>query len=639
MSENSRVRVSIVGVVIVALFASLLARLWFLQVGPDRSEAGQIGLLNERSVQTESPRGEIVDRNGVVLVQDRLSWAVTVDRNLGQKTRARVLGQLSELLGRPLSDLKSAYLSAGQSPLLPAVVAHDITVDQQIALDERAADYPGVHVIQLTVRSYPAADQFHDAGLAAQVLGYIGSIPASQLKAYEKRGYQPGDTVGLDGVEAAYESVLRGRPEKITVNVDPRGQQVGAPVKVDPGSVGQTVRLTIDARVQAAAETALQNGMDAARKLPVTQSEPYPAKATDGAVVVLDATDGSVIAMASNPTYPLKWWAGGISQTNYSFLTSPLANAPLLNRATSGEYAPGSSFKLVSGLAMTKYNMRGAYAPFDDTGSVKIGNLTYSDDDGTAHGTFDLQQAITVSSDVYFYTVGDSFWQAWNLTRNAIPGLGLQAEARQLGFGAPTGFDLSEGSGRVPDPTWKQQFSNLINKDPAAKIANGQWVPGDEVGLAVGQGDVLVTPLQLANAYACFANDGTLLTPHVGMAIENPQTKQSKPIAPAPRGHVQFDEQVTRPIMQQGFLGVVNNSQGTAYNAFRGLNGLVAGKTGTATVVGKAPTSVFAAYFPADSPKYVVVAMVAQGGHGAQTAAPIVRQVIQAIENPGAVAG
>jgi len=638
MSDNSRVRVSIVGVVIVALFASLLARLWFLQVGPDRTQ-DKLSLLTERTIQTASPRGEIVDRNGVVLVQDRLSWAVSVDRDLGPKTRVRVLGQLSELLGRPYKDLLTAYQSKAQSPLLPAVVAHDITVDQQIAIEERATDFPGVHVIGLTVRSYPAADKFHDAGLAAQVLGYIGSIPADQLNRYEKKGYQPGDTVGLDGVEAAYESVLHGRPERITVNVDPRGLQVGAPVKVVPGSVGQTVRLTLDARVQVAAERALDNGIQAARKMPVSATEPLPLKATEGAVVVLDAQDGSVVAMANYPSYPLKWWVGGISETDYSFLNSPLANAPLLNRASSGLFAPGSSFKLVTALAMTKYNMRGAYFPFPDTGSVTIGNRVFKDDDGTAHGNFDLQRAITVSSDVYFYTIGNSFWQAWNLTKQAIPGLGLQAEARELGFGAPTGFDLSESPGRIPDPTWKQQFSNLINKDPAAKLANGQWYPGDEVNLAVGQGDVAVTPLQLANAYACFANDGTLLTPHVGMGIENPVTKASKAITPPPRGHVQFDDQVTRPLMEQGFKGVVSDPSGTAYNAFLGVNVPVAGKTGTAQVNGKAPTSVFAAYFPADSPKYVVVAMVAQGGHGAQTAAPIVRQVIQAIENPGAVAG
>ena len=530
----------------------------------------------------------------------------------------------------------AAYNSKAQSPLLPPVVAHDITVDQQVALEERADDYPGVHVIELTIRSYPAADQFGDAGLAAQVLGYVGSIPADQLSRLEKKGYQPGDTIGLDGVEAAYESVLRGQAERVTVNVDPRGP-TGWRAREGRTGPGRPDRATHDRRAHPVRgrTRAYRKASTAARQLPPDPTSGLKLTAPAGAVVVLDAQDGSVVAMASNPSYPLKWWVGGISQANYNFLTNAGSNYPLLNRATEGQYAPGSAFKLVTALAMTKYNMRSVYETYNDQGSVTIRGTTYQNDESANNGSVNLQRAITVSSDTYFYTLGFKFWQAYD-GGDLNTGLGLQTEAKQLGFGAPTGFDLAEASGRVPDPTWKKNFAKLLYADPVKVQQNSIWYPADQILYAVGQGDGLVTPLQLANAYATFANDGTLLTPHVAMAIENPTSKQVKPVAPVPHGHVVFDE-FTRQIMESGFKGVVQDPAGTAYGAFQGFDFAkmsVVGKTGTAQVNGKGPTSVFASYFPADAPKYVVLALVEQGGHGAATVAPIVRRVIEAIMDP-----
>ena len=642
MSDNSHVRVSIVGVVIVALFASLVARLWFLQMGPERALGQEAVHLQQRVIQTESTRGEILDRNGKVLAQDRAAWAVTVDRNLNKKTRARVMGQLSELLGVPEPTLLANYTSKRQTPLLPAVVAFDIKVEQRVAVQEHQDIYPGVRVEELTVRTYPTAAHYKDDGLAAQALGYVGEIGADQLKQLKSRGYQVGDLIGRDGVEAAYESVLRGRPKRVTVQVDPRGQQIGPPVSVDPGSVGKNVYLTIDSRVQYVAEQALQDGINAARTQP--EDPKFPGgprlKAPAGAVVVLDAQDGSVVAMASNPTYPLSWWVGGMTQANFAALNNPAANNPLLNRATEGLYAPGSAFKLVSALAMTRYGIRGAYFTYNDTGSVTIGGPPpIFNDNHAVNGPVALQRAITVSSDTYFYTVGGKFWQTWN-GGDETNGLGLQTEARDLGFGSVTGIELSEGTGRVPDPTWKKKFANILYSDQKLKDANSIWYPGDEVSLAVGQKDVVVTPLQLADAYACFANDGTLLTPHIGMRIEDPASKRFTTINPKPRGHVSFDE-TTRGQMQLGFAGVVGDKAGTAYNAFQGfpLNQTpVAGKTGTAQVAGKGPTSVFASYFTVNGRQYVAVALVEQGGHGADIAAPIVRRVIESMLHPQAAA-
>jgi penicillin-binding protein 2 len=635
MSDNSRVRVSIVGVVIVALFASLFARLWFLQMGPDQALGNVVSTLGTRVIQTESPRGEILDRNGKVLAQDVASWAVTVDRNLPDKTVNRVLGSLAEVLGVPEKTLRANYDSVRQSPLKPAVVDLNVSLPKQLAIREHIEDYPGVNVVELTVRKYPFD------GLASQVLGYLGEVDAldaKQYKALRKRGYQPGDLIGRDGVEAAYESVLRGKPTSEVVQVDPTGKQVGPPVSVDPGQVGDNVKLSIDINWQYAAEKALADGIAAARtKKDVSVTTSYKTlQPTGGAVVVLDVRDGSVAAMASNPTYPLSVWTGGISSDNFAVLNNPGSNTPLLNRATEGQYAPGSTFKLVPALALNKYGVVGASQYFDDQGSIHIGDRDFKNDNGAVNGYVNLARALTVSSDVYFYNAGNLFWQRW-YAGDQQGGLGIQQVASELGFGHTSGIELNEAEGRVPDPTWKKAFSYAINKTKQAKYENSLWNPGDNVNAAIGQGDDIVTPLQLANAYATFANaaanngSGTLWTPHVAEAVIDPMTKKTvRFIRPKARGTVSIDPFVYSQIAA-GFSGAVHDPKGTAYDAFRGLYVNVAGKTGTAQVVGKGPTSLFASYFPAENPQYAVVAVVEQGGHGAETAAPIVRQVIEAM--------
>ncbi len=639
MSDNSRVRVSIVGVVVVALFASLFARLWFLQMGPEQKLGRVVSTLATRVIQTESPRGEILDRNGKVLAQDVAAWAVTVDRNLKKTTRDRVLGQLAEVLQVKEATLLANYVSVRQSPLTPAVVDLNVPLTAQLAIREHTDDYPGVHVVELTVRSYP-----YD-GYASQLLGYLGEVDAlskAQYKQLETKGYQPGDLIGRDGVESAFESVLRGKPRRETVQVDPTGKQIGPPVSVDPGTPGDNVKLTIDINVQKVAENALKEGITAAKgeKDQAHTDKGYlTLKPTGGAVVVLDVHDGSVLAMASNPTYNLSEWVGGISANDFALLSAPAAHNPLLNRATEGQYAPGSTFKLVPSVALTRYGVTPPSQFIDDNGSVKIGDRTFFNDNHASNGPVDLQKALTFSSDVYFYEAGSNFWNIWQTDPKR--GLGIQTVAGELGFGKSTGIELNETDGRIPDPAWKTAFSNEINTTKAAKIENGRWNPGDNVNVAVGQGDDLVTPLQLANAYATFANGaashiGTVWTPHVDGTVTDPVTKKIvSRYAPKSRGIVDFGD-AYGPIAA-GFAGVVSDPKGTAYDAFRGLAVGVAGKTGTAELAnqGATPigsTSLFASYFPADSPQYAVVALVEQGGHGAQIAAPIVRQVIESVQ-------
>ena len=546
-----------------------------------------------------------------------------------------MLGQLAEVLGVTEKTLRANYDSVRQSPLAPAVVWLNVPLSQQLAIREHGQDYPGVHVVELTIRAYP-----YD-GLASQLLGYLGEVDAFGAKEFKQlraKGYEPGDLIGRDGVEAAYESVLRGKPRRETVQVDPTGKQVGPPIKIDPGRPGNNVKLTIDIKVQKVAEAALAEGIDAAKTLKNTNIVDHyeTLKPTGGAAVVINVNDGSVVAMASNPTYNLSWWVGGISTDHFAILSAPGAQNPLLNRATLGQYAPGSTFKLVTATALTAYNVLPASQYVTDNGVLDVNGFPFQNDNKEVNGPVDLQKALTVSSDVYFYTGAWDFWKIWQVDKKR--GLGIQDAASQLGFGKPTGIELSEASGRIPDPTWKTAFAKANYKTAEDIRQNSIWYPADNIHAAVGQGDDFVTPLQLANAYATFANGyanhvGTVWTPHLDQTVIDPMTKKVvQNYTPKARGTVNFGDAYTA--MAAGFRGVIADPKGTAYTPFRGLDvPAVSGKTGTADVTGKGATSLFASYFPSDNPQYAVVALVEQGGHGAQISAPIVRQIIEKMNN------
>ncbi len=400
--------------------------------------------------------------------------------------------------------------------------------------------------------------------------------------------------------------------------------------------------LTIDSKVQRAAESSLAQGIAGARHLqnPDIKTALVDFTAPAGAVVVLDAHNGSVVALASNPTYPPSVWVGGISKTNYANLSNPAGNFPLVDRATQGLYAPGSTFKLVSALAMTNDRIRGINDYYTDTGSVLIGNSTFRNAKNEQFGPVNLQQALTVSSDAYFYTVGNNYWKVWHNGEKAR-GLGIQREARRLGFGSPTGIELDESAGRVPDPAWKLAYAHANYKTRKEQDDNSTWYPADSIFTAVGQGDVVVTPLQLADAYAAFANGGTLWQPHIEDRVVNPGHKTLLQVKSKAIRHLNLDPNVRAAILA-GLQGAVDQPNGTANAAFQGFplsQFPIAGKTGTAQVNGKGDTSLFAAIFTANNQQYVAVAVVEQAGFGAQTAAPIVRRIIDSMvgQHPGPV--
>jgi penicillin-binding protein 2 len=634
--NDMRVRVAIVGVVVVALFSALLGRLWFLQVASSEATVAVVAQNTLRPILQESPRGLILDSTGRVLVEDRVAWAVEVDRRLIGSQRTLVVRRLSAVLHMSVKQIQKRIDDPRQSPFEPAVVAVGTEVPDpvRLAILERQEDYPHVTVQIIPYRYYP------NGSLAAHVLGYVGRV-SGPAEAKKHRGYDDNDTIGRAGIESAYDAYLHGVSQKEQVAVDPAGRVVGDPVTTSPGHPGDNVQLTIDANVQAVAEQSLQQGIALARTDPNSElkklrpNETY--KAPGGSVIVLDATTGAVVAMASYPTYAPSEFVGGITETQYRDLTTPPAR--LVNRATQGLYAVGSTFKMISALAGLQNGYISQYSTVNDTGSAKFAGQVFRNANNASHGLVDLRKAISVSSDVYFYTLGDNMWNTWK-SGEVQRGYAIQNEARAFGFGSKTGIPIDESFGRVPDAKWRAAFAKQLYNTPQLVAANSDWRPGDQINLAVGQGDLLATPLQLADAYAAFANGGTLWEPQLVSRIIDPVThKVVKVIAPKARRHIPIDP-VARAALMDGFVGAVSNKLGTAYDAFKTFplaQFPVAGKTGTAEVVmNKAgdlsDTSVFVGMVPANQPKYVVVSLIEQAGFGAAISAPVVRRVIEALE-------
>jgi penicillin-binding protein 2 len=664
MPDSSRVRVSIIGVVCVALFSALFARLWFLQMASADTFVEVAQANSTRVIQTESPRGKILDRNGNVLVENATLTAVMVDRAVPEEELEVALGRLAELFGtsgvttdgKPvdLDLLRARYDDDRASRFKPAIVAVDqppreiLPPDVIVTLAEREEEFPHVSVAEVPVRKYP------DGTLAAHLLGYTGEISPEQLLELDR--YEAGDTVGRSGAEAAYERDLRGVPRRETIEVDPANERVSdEPLDVDEGRPGNNVVLTIDADVQRVAEEALANAMAQNRELQNPDVDEYYEEFASpaGAVVVLDVTDGSVVAMASNPTYDPALFIGGIQQEAFDALMSEEMHEPLNNRATQGVYAVGSTFKLITSLAALEQGIRTPTTPYNDTGALEIEGTEFRNAGGRVYGVVDLPTALTVSVDTYFYEIGRVLWQCFNSQETcAQDGDAIQHVARRFGFGDKTGIPLPEEQGRVPDEHWRREYAEVNYTDEAecARISAefgspeplscedlreqaGIWRPGDNINLAVGQGDVGVTPLQLANAYAAFANGGTLWKPRLAERVEDPEGNPVRNVRPRKIRDIPVDPTAYTAIMS-GLVGAVTSEDGTAGAAFAGFPHEVlpiAGKTGTAQVNGKADTSLFAGIVPSNAPQYVVVAVVEEAGFGSRVAAPIARQVIEAL--------
>jgi penicillin-binding protein 2 len=665
-------RLRFLGVAVLSLFVALFARLWYLQV-LTAEEADAIATANAtRVIPIPAGRGRIFDAQGRVLVDNRVSTVVAVNPQQLERAmpdevdRREMFTRLAVEINRAgalvkTADLESAYRNPSYSPYADVPIAYDVSEDLLVFVAERADQFPGVTVREATIRSYPFGE------LAAHVLGWIGSINREEWEARRDhpKSYQLNDEIGKGGVEQMFEDELRGVPGRRIVEVDARGRLVRErPDLYVAPQPGNDVHLAIDVDVQAVAEAELAQAVRIARRQKPKPGDP-PFLAPGGSVVVLDPSDGKVVAMASYPTYNPNDAIGGFPRALYDQLTDPQNGTPLLNRAVQGAYPPGSTFKPVTAVAALREGVFGSWVPFlpdqpqYDPGTYTLRSCFYTGDDReqiqkagcvfnnagkTPHAGVDLPRSLTVSSDWYYYQLGEAFWVGDGFNRNAI-----QDTAREFGLGERSGIQLPFGgevAGRVPTPEDRRE-QHEANPDA---FPNGEWFSGDNVNLSIGQGDLLVTPLQLANLYAILANGGTRYAPQLVREVHRRTPDGGVEIAEFGArvlGDVDLPEEQLQPIIE-GLLGVTTVGGvdgGTAYGAFHGQGpGAVAfpvgsfpvvGKTGTAekktATSAKADYSLFAGFGPWPEPRYVAVAVLEEAGFGSRVAAPLVARVLEPI--------
>ena len=630
-----RLRLSLVAIVAVALFASLFARLYDLQVvGSDRYQV-QAEANRVRTVQVPAPRGRILDRNGNVLVDNRVAVVVAIDRSvLGEQSRARredVLARLSADLtaaGQPTNPdvIRQRLDDKRYSRYAPVPVAVDVPEDLKIYLEEHSADYPGVVVERTALRSYPYGP------LAVHILGYVGKINDAELSLVEGEKAKPytlNDEIGKTGVEQTFERYLRGTPGVRRIEVDAQGDPVRV-ISEQPPRPGDDLVLSLDVKVQALAEQKVQQGLAEARARPNRDGSRNNGRT--GAAVVIDPNNGQLIALASTPSYDPNLAVDGFARDEWASLDDPANGRPLNNWAIQGQWAPGSTYKLFVGYAAL---MAGVMAPdtvFSDRGGYLIPDCSAAVDPhcyrrnagGAAYGNVTISRAITISSDAYFYNVGAQFW----MQRDRFGGDdAMQNHMVPFGIGDRTGVALtSEAPGRVPTAAWKRDFCNRVN------CGDPDWRTGDNVNMGIGQGDVLVTPLQLANGYATFANGGTRYVPQIALRAQRYQTDQVvEEFAAKVAAEVPLPPEVREPLLQ-GLEGVPVH--GTATRAFAGFplgRFPIAGKTGTAQVDGRSDTAVFAAFGPSRAPRYAISVFLEESGFGGTAAAPVARALFDGL--------
>ena len=658
MNNRSRLNLFVVQVLVASLMAAMLGRLFYLQVASSSKYQNAALSIQSRDVITPEVRGAIVDDTGLPLTIDRPGMVISVDRSLLDKMPdkgAAVLQRVGSLMKIAYGDLWISTRLCGELPIgqrtgcwngtrfQPIPVTKEATEAQALKILENSDVYPGINAAPVPVRSYPSLAGEN----AAHLLGYVGSITAADLADTSKHVYLS-ESIGKTGLEYEYDKYLKGIPGIKKVIVD-RTENI---THISQNSVpvpGNNLVTNINAKLQAATEKALASSVLNARS--------QGNKADSGAAIVMDVKTGHILALASYPTYDPNMWQKGLTVAQARALFSEVDGVPALSRATDGEYAPASAFKVVSvaAAAQAGYNLNGNYkCPY----TLKIGNQDFHNDDTKVQGTFSLKNAIAVSCDTIWYQIGYDQWvKDGGLRPVSSPKDYFFDAAAGFHMGQATGIDLpSEASGRLPDRAWKQAYydSNknfYCNYQSRARKADltpfliavakqnctdGYIVrAGDAVNFAIGQGDGLVTPLQMTQMYAAIANGGTLYKPEVARAIVKPDgtiVKEFKPsisgTIPAAPSTISFLHDALRQVTLTG----------TAASVFGNFPVAVSCKTGTGQVQGRNtngsaidPTSWFASFAPSSAPQYAVVMMVSQGGYGASTSAVGVKAIYSAL--------
>ena len=635
LTPKLALRVGILGMLALAVFATLLLRLWSLQIlnGEQLLRAAQNN--QRRDIRVQAPRGPILDRNGNVLVTNVPGRAVQIwssDLPKLRGVRLREIRALARVLGVPANQIGAAIMRHRHDPLTPIKIKYNASRAQVFYLDERAEDFRGVQIVPAYLRYYPYRE------LGAHVLGYVSEISKEQVQALSSQGYRGGDTIGQTGIESYYDKYLRGTAGLSQLRVDSLGRPISLVVPKVPSHPGNAVRLTLDVKLQRAAEEALRYGIDRARN-----SGCYGCwNSNGGAIVALDPRDGSIRALASFPTFRPSLYVGRVRQraldaAGLTARTAQAMNYPALDRGINAAYPPGSTFKPVTAIAAMQEHILQPFESLACTGSYKKNGQVFKNWDPFVNEAMTLPTALARSCDTYFYQVGYRFY--------GMPsdrGPRLQAWASRFGFGARTGIDLGpEEPGLLPTPEWRNaRFTKKT--DPCCWQVDRLWKPGNSIQLAIGQGDLLVTPLQMARFYALVANGGQLVTPHVMLDVEDPGANgaASRVLRPYTQGIVQPSgvDPGALSVVKQGLYEATHSSVGTSTAIFGSFPVPIAGKTGTAEKVVLLPgfprglllsQSWWCGYGPADSPTIVVCALIENGGHGGTAAAPAALKVFE----------
>jgi penicillin-binding protein 2 len=654
-TRSGRLRLVVIQALVFSLFATLLVRLYYLQVVGGETYSAKAASQSMREIVVQPQRGLVVDDMGRPLVTNRTSWVVSIDRSVLEKLSGHeqrvLLGRVSDVVHVPVKRIEKKLVTCGDdgsvpgtcwngSPYQPVPVAADVKQTVALRVLEQPEDYPGVLAEQQSVRSYPRPFGVN----LAHVLGYLSPITEGeydQARKDDDSSLNGASVVGRAGIEKQYDKWLRGMPGYKSVAVDSMGRVLG-----DDGEVasepGDTLVTSIDAKVQGVVEKQLADTIATARQTydKVTHKN-YVADS--GAAVVMEAKTGRIVAMASQPTYDPNVWVGGISKKQLSRLYSDRADNPLLGRATQGQFAPGSTWKPI----MTAGALNNGFSPdtrLDCSSGLQVGNRWFKNYESAAYGSITFAQALQLSCDTFFYRVGLSYWQKYGSDPTNVNAKDpLVAEAKNFGFGSRTGVDLpGEASGRIADRKWKLAYWKQmkgyyckIDGDGSGKhdflhvfahefcLEGNYYRAGDAVNYSIGQGDTIVTPLQLARAYAALSNGGTLYEPRVAKAIVDSDGEVIKQILPVVAGKVDASAASLRYINEalQGTPKV--GTLAWKFNGFPLDKVHIRGKTGSAEVYGKQSTSWVATF----DENYVVIMMVTQGGTGSGTSGPAVRKI------------
>ncbi|WP_139977881.1 penicillin-binding protein 2 [Nocardioides litoris] len=664
-TSRGALRLVVIQALVFSLFATLFVRLYYLQVVSGDEYQGRASAQSLREIVVQPTRGLIVDDQGRPLVTNRLTWVVALDRTvlgkLDPEDRTRLVRRVGRVVDVKPARLEKKLVTCGDegaepgvcwngSPYQPVPVAQDLTRAQAQRLSEQPEDFPGVVVEQQSVRAYPQPFGVN----AAHLLGYLSPITEDELGSAEEAGdlsVNGASVVGRAGVEQEYDQWLRGMPGYQQVEVDSMGRVMGDQSRVD-AQPGDTLVTSIDAKVQGVVEQQLADAITTARgTFDKVTGRNYVADS--GAAVVLEAKTGRVVAMASQPTYDPGVWVGGITKKQLAALYSDDAGTPLLGRASQGQFAPGSTWKpfMTAGALTHGYSTDTA---LPCSSSFQVGNRAFHNHESAAAGIISFAEALEISCNTFFYRVGFDYWQQYGSDADDVDAKDpLVEEAKTFGFGQETGIDIpGEASGRIADRRWKKAYYDSMKdyycgisakpqSDPANegtsdfvyKFAREFCIEGwkykvtDAVNFSIGQGDTIVTPLQLARAYGALANGGTLYAPRVAKAVVAADGTVVRRIAPKKTGHVELPDHVVGYI-DEALRGV--SREGTM--AWR-MGGFpldevpIRSKTGSAEVYGKQSTSWVASY----SDDYVVVMMVSQGGTGSGTSGPGIRKIWEAL--------